>query len=65
MTDERFQRFCNERAAVLRGYKDVSTYINVLSDDVHKQRVTWLEFMGLLETAHLVWYYEYKKYLPD
>jgi len=64
MTDKRFQRFCNERAAVLRGYKDVSTYINVLTDDTAR-RVTWLEFMGLLETAHLIWYYEYKKHLPD
>lgn len=64
MSDKRFQRFCDERAIVLSRYKDVSTYISVLSD-VHKQRVTWLEFMGLLETAHLVWYYEYRKHLPD
>lgn len=64
VSGKRFQKFCDERAMILSGYKDVSTYINVLSD-VHKQRVIWLEFMGLIETAHLVWYYEHRKHLPD
>ncbi|KKN07883.1 hypothetical protein LCGC14_1062180, partial [marine sediment metagenome] len=58
MTDKRFIEFCNERAKVLSEYRDVCYYINVLTD-VNKQRVTWLEFVGLIETAHLIWYHEY------
>lgn len=64
MTDERFIEFCNERAKVLSEYRDVCYYISVLTD-VNKQRVTWLEFVGLIETAHLIWYYEYTNNLDD
>jgi len=64
MTDKRFIEFCNERAKVLSEYRDVCYYINVLTD-VNKQRVTWLEFVGLIETAHLIWYHEYTNNLDD
>ncbi len=64
MTDKRFVNFCNERAKVLGEYYNASYYINVLAR-VDKQRAAWLEFIGLMETAHLVWYYEYTNNVSD
>lgn len=64
MTDKRFVNFCNERARVLAEYGSAPYYINVLSR-VDKKQVAWLEFVGLIETAHLIWYYEYTNNLND
>ncbi len=69
MTDKGFIEFCNERAKVLAEYNDMSTYglsryINVITN-VNYQRTTWLEFVGLIETAHLIWYHEYTNNLDD
>lgn len=58
MTDKRFVAFCNHRARVIAEYDSASYYINALVGD-DKQRIVWLEFVGLIETAYLIWYYEY------
>lgn len=59
-TDKMFVTFCIERAKILGDYNLKSTYVGCLTD-ADKQRVTWLEFVGLMETAHLVWYYEFTR----
>lgn len=63
-TDNRFVSFCIERVKILGDYRLKFTYVDSLTE-ASKQRVLWLEFVGLMETAHLVWYYEYHKNLDD
>lgn len=58
MTDKQFVKFCDERARVLVAVNNASYCVNVLARD-EKKRYAWLEFVGLIETAHLIWYYEY------
>ncbi len=64
MTDKRFIAFCNERAKVLAEYGNASHYINVVAR-IDKKQAAWLEFVGLIETAHLIWYHEYTNNLDD
>lgn len=62
-TDKRFVNFCIERVKILSDYRLKFTYVGLT--EASKQRVLWLEFVGLMETAHLIWYYEYRKNLDD
>lgn len=76
MTDKGFVNFCNGRARVLAEYgvenvsisasqySIASHYIDIPAR-VNKQRTAWLEFVGLIETAHLIWYYEYTNNISD